>query len=625
MTTKLATFLAVLLFALLALGGGVASAQSPDGPPPDRVQQQRAPAACPPDIQWGCVLSGSTSPGLSLNSSVTANNSYSLYASLNNPGSGSAAVWGRVLGTGSRGYGVYGSHQGSGYGVYGYSNNGIGFLGYSNTSTGMQGETNGTGAQAGILGQHRATSGIGAGVHGRTNSTSDGAVAGVLGTVSSANAGYESAGVRGVNNGTFSVSYGVFGSSASEEGIGVHGESPFIAVRGSATEPTGTGVYGYGGTGVFGISVTTDGKGVYGYAEATTGHNSGVYGESKSETGYGVYGTSNYVGVYGETVSGYGVYAKSDYIGVYGFGSSGYGVYGQSVSGRGVYGKGNEDDGVYGTSTDGDGVEGHSTNNTGVYGHSDSDSSAGVYGYGNSIGVEGYGDIGVYGVSMVNGGVAGFGPPKGTDGYGTYGEGFNGIYGKPNGVAGSRAAWFAGAVYIDGPLHVNGTISGPTKHFKLDHPLDPENQYLQHASIESSEMLNLYTGNVVLDANGQAVVEVPAWFTALNEDFRYQLTPLGPSTSVLYIAEEIRDNHFKIAGGTPGMKVSWLITGVRSDPWAEANPLQVEVLKPEDERGTYLYPEGYGQPESRGVHYEEEQRMREMQDEVPTPAEVPGQ
>ncbi len=106
MPTKLATFLAVLLFALFALGGSVASAQSPDGPTPERMQQ-RAPAACPPDIQWGCVLSGSLSPGLTLNSPSTASNATSPYATLTTPGTGSAAVWGRVQGSPStRGYGV---------------------------------------------------------------------------------------------------------------------------------------------------------------------------------------------------------------------------------------------------------------------------------------------------------------------------------------------------------------------------------------------------------------------------------------------------------------------------------------------------------------------------------------
>src|ERR1035441_2021073 len=39
-----------------------------------------------------------------------------------------------------------------------------------------------------------------------------------------------------------------------------------------------------------------------------------------------------------------------------------------------------------------------------------------------------------------------------------------------------------------------------TKNFRIDHPLDPTNKYLYHASIESSEVLNQYSGNAVLNA-----------------------------------------------------------------------------------------------------------------------------
>jgi hypothetical protein len=119
-------------------------------------------------------------------------------------------------------------------------------------------------------------------------------------------------------------------------------------------------------------------------------------------------------------------------------------------------------------------------------------------------------------------------------------------------------------------------------------------------------MMNVYNGNVTLDANGEAVVEMPAYFEALNRDFRYQLTTIGGFAPV-YIAETIQDNRFKIAGGTSGIIVSWQVTGIRQDAWANENRIPVEEPKPADERGTYLYPEGYGQPESRGVNYEEQQ------------------
>ena len=107
-------------------------------------------------------------------------------------------------------------------------------------------------------------------------------------------------------------------------------------------------------------------------------------------------------------------------------------------------------------------------------------------------------------------------------------------------------------------------------------------------------MMNMYNGNTVLDENGQASILLPAWFEKLNGDYRYQLTPVG-TWAPLYIAEKIKDNRFKIAGGEPGMEVSWQVTGVRQDPFAQENRMQVEVTKPLSEQGTYLHPEVYGQ------------------------------
>ena len=97
----------------------------------------------------------------------------------------------------------------------------------------------------------------------------------------------------------------------------------------------------------------------------------------------------------------------------------------------------------------------------------------------------------------------------------------------------------------------------------------------------------------MLDDNGEAVVNLPDWFEALNKDFRYQLTCIGGFAQV-YISQEISDNQFKIAGGNPDMKVSWMVTGIRHDVYAEDHRIQVEQFKNEKERGKYLYPEGFG-------------------------------
>jgi hypothetical protein len=158
-----------------------------------------------------------------------------------------------------------------------------------------------------------------------------------------------------------------------------------------------------------------------------------------------------------------------------------------------------------------------------------------------------------------------------------------------------------------GDVFVGGTLTKLAGGFKIDHPLAPEERYLNHSFVESPDMMNVYNGNVTLDASGEAWVELPGWFEALNRDFRYQLTPIGAPGPNLYIAEEVKDNGFRIAGGTPGMRVSWQVTGIRHDPWAEANRIPVEEDKPSDEQGTYLQPEAYGMPETRGLAYREAQ------------------
>jgi hypothetical protein len=147
-------------------------------------------------------------------------------------------------------------------------------------------------------------------------------------------------------------------------------------------------------------------------------------------------------------------------------------------------------------------------------------------------------------------------------------------------------------------------VGGP-KNFKIDHPLDPANKYLYHAAQEAPEVQNVYNGVVTLDASGEAVVSLPDYFEALNTGpFRYQLTAIGAPMPNLYIAQEIQDNTFRIAGGEPGKKVSWEVTAVRNDPYLRDHPFQAEEPKPEDERGTYLYPEGYGQPKELGLNYQ---------------------
>ena len=162
-----------------------------------------------------------------------------------------------------------------------------------------------------------------------------------------------------------------------------------------------------------------------------------------------------------------------------------------------------------------------------------------------------------------------------------------------SGGGGGYAGYFSGPVYVYGSL-LASSIQAQVKNFKIDHPLDPAHKYLLHSSVESSEMKNIYDGVVVLDGSGSAVISLPDWFTALNKDFRYQLTSIGAPGPNLYVSEEVSENHFSIAGGKPGAKVSWQITGVRQDAFAQAHPIEIEQPKAGPEVGHYLSPELFG-------------------------------
>jgi len=197
---------------------------------------------------------------------------------------------------------------------------------------------------------------------------------------------------------------------------------------------------------------------------------------------------------------------------------------------------------------------------------------------------------------------------------GVYGQINNSLGGSDNAAIFGQAGPLEDyAGYFVGNLNATGTNTKGASITKIDHPLDPENKYLQHSSVESSDMMNVYNGNVVLDSNGEAWITLPDWFDALNKDFRYQLTPIGQPGPNLYISEKIRNNQFKISGGKTGMEVSWQLTGIRKDNLAERFRIDVEKNKSPDERGYYLHPSVFGLDESMGIHYQQ-RKMIENQE-----------
>jgi hypothetical protein len=239
---------------------------------------------------------------------------------------------------------------------------------------------------------------------------------------------------------------------------------------------------------------------------------------------------------------------------------NGPGVEGRSTTAPGVLGLSGTQPGVEGLSAAAPGVKGRSTDGPGVDGTSTT-----------SIGVKGFSSdaAGVMGDSLIGTGILG------TSLFGMAGE-------------------FLGNVRVTGALIKAGGS------FKIDHPLDPANKYIYHSFVESPDMMNIYNGNITTDGNGMAVVELPEWFEALNRDFRYQLTVVGQFAQAI-VAEKVKGNRFTIQTSSPNVEVSWQVTGIRQDAWANDNRIRVEEEKSEKERGLYLHPEAFKQSEEKSV------------------------
>ncbi len=326
---------------------------------------------------------------------------------------------------------------------------------------------------------------------------------------------------------------------------------------------------------------------------ATGGY--GVYG--KSANGWGVFGQATGLSGIGVLGSGYrGAVANGQYVGVQASGGT-YGIDASSSLGFGVYGSHTAATGInpgvagttFSTAAGAVGVEGRvGVTNAGS-------SSAAVLGYNEGLGASG---VGVWGEHW------------GT-GFGVYGRNIDGGYAIVGDNGGSNSSGYAGS--FNGRVAVIGTLSKGGGSFRIDHPLDPANKTLSHSFVESPDMMNIYNGNVTTGADGFATVTLPDWFEALNREFRYQLTVIGQFAQAM-VAEEIKENQFRIQTDRPGVKVSWQVTGIRHDPFAEAYRIPVEEEKTGDERGRYLYPDVYGKSVQESIWYASSPNVRYMID-----------
>lgn len=253
------------------------------------------------------------------------------------------------------------------------------------------------------------------------------------------------------------------------------------------------------------------------------------------------------------------------------------------------------------------GIIGNTTGTAwGVAGQAAANSNAEAAVYGSNLrtvgghGVLGVGFNGVVGETGQSTGFAVYGEnldnvaPLG-NGVGVAGKGFYGVLGEDRYLGAQNGAY---GIYSNGALGATGV-----KTFRIDHPQDPDNKYLRHFSIESDEVLNVYRGTTTFDANGNATINLPTYFSAINRNVSYQLTPIG-AYMPLYVKEKVsKNNQFVVSGGIAGKEVSWAVYAERNDLYMQKNPHQraVEVDKRDHEKGHYLIPSLYGAGQDKAI------------------------
>jgi hypothetical protein len=362
----------------------------------------------------------------------------------------------------------------------------------------------------------------------------------------------------------------IFDGSSGNVGIGTTSPGATLDVNGSAVVRQNATVTGSLGAGpITATSSSSGGTGVFANAGSSTASN-GVIAEGA--TGVAAYTTvAGSIAVYGDAGSSTGSN------GVVGYGATGVAGNSTITGSYGTYGSGST--GVWGNST-----------GTGA--------NVGVLGSGGAFGVLGQS-------SSTSGSGGGFSNSTTGDALFTYNQ------------SGGYAAFF------DGNVDVDGNLSKAGGSFKIDHPLDPANKYLYHSFVESPDMMNIYNGNATTDASGSAVVTLPEWFETLNRDFRYQLTVMGKFSQAI-VASKVANHQFTIKTDKPNVEVSWQVTGIRQDAWANAHRIPVEVAKAQADRGLYLHPELFGAPPEKSVALAHHPMMLKlMKEQAAKPPQAP--
>ena len=447
------------------------------------------------------------------------------------------------------------------------------------------------GTQAAISGIATATSGGTTGTYGQSSDPTGNAV---LGVNEAKTGGY---GVIGTSAATTGSSYGVFGVTASTANFAAGVAGAENATTGEVFGVAGsTGSSTTGASGVNGYESSKTGQvfGVFGSTTSATNFAAGVSGNANATTGqvYGVVGVSNSTTTGAAAVNGYEPATTGQV----------YGVNGSTPSTWGI--------GVGGAAT------ATSGNTIGVSGSSASPNGSGVYGTNNATSGVAHGVVGQasssQGVGVLGFNTATSGYTNGVEGQVSSPAGAAGVFENLSGsgliLQGTSGSKFTTVFTVDasgnglfsGNLTVKGNVSKGGGSFKIDHPLDPANKYLSHSFVESPDMMNVYNGNITTDRHGLATVILPEYFEALNGDFRYQLTVIGQFAQAI-VKQEIENHQFTIKTNKPLVKVSWQVTGIRHDAYANRYRIPVEEDKALSEQGYYLHPEVFGQPESKSI------------------------
>ncbi len=501
------------------------------------------------------------------------------------------------------------TNSSTGTGVIGIGNNGSYYLFTSGSGGAFTGNNCGVAAWGT---QTNSYGGMFSGHHGNISYGTNATGTGVIAAGNNITPNVSSSGSGGAFTGT---SYGVIGYGTQTNSYGGQFSGHFGSYSKGTNASAGIGVIGVGNNGT-GYTIPNGCGGEF------VGYHGSVSIGSNVTVGTGVIGLGNNYTTISNLPTGSGGYFVG-YHGVYGKGNNG-------TVGTGIVGVGNNlatinyysngsggafkgvSAGAVGWATTvatGTGVLGAGNNITAftLYPNGSGGAFVGTYcgaaGYANTPGSTSYGLYGRYNGSGNNHGtgVYGYSAPAADYGYGVQG------YGNKYGVLGVQGTTGASnyGVYANGNLACSGT-----KTFAIDHPLDPENKILRHFDIESPEVLNMYRGNIVLDENGVAEITLPDYFSAININFSYDLTPIGQPAPNLFINEEINnEGKFSIAGGNPGQKISWVVYAERNDLYMRQEGIRaVEIEKDDHEKGRYFMPELYNQPPEKGIFYTEANR-----------------